>query len=68
MTKPLSSRSDQVQTKQGWIDGASNPGDPMAAGDMEMFKTQMDRFCPGREMGGLVLSTPNMAADNLGCS
>ena len=60
--------SDKIQTKQGWVDGASNPAKPLAAGDMEMFKTQMDRFCPGREMGGLVLSTPNMAADNLGHS
>lgn len=60
--------SDQVRTKQGWIDGASNPEDVLASGDMAMFKSQMDRFCPGREMGGLVLSTPNMAADNLGHS
>ena len=28
----------------------------------------MDRFCPGREMGALVLSTPTLAADNLGHS
>ena len=60
--------SDKIPTKQGWVDGASNPAKPLAAGDMEMFKTQMDRFCPGREMGGLMLSTPNMAADNLGHS
>jgi glutamate-1-semialdehyde 2,1-aminomutase len=60
--------SDQVQTKQGWVDGASNPADPLASGDMAMFKKEMDKFCPGREMGGLVLSTPNLAADNLGHS
>ena len=59
--------SDKVEAYYSWAQGgATGPfGD---VGGLDLFKTQMDRFCPGREMGALVLSTPTLAADTLGHS
>ena len=43
-------------------------GLPDSAGDMEHFRRQMQRFIPERELGGLVLTTPNLACDDVGHS
>jgi hypothetical protein len=56
--------SDEIDTKQGWVKSFNERSD----GTVDSFVERMGVFAPGRQIGGLVLNTPNLAADSWGHS
>ena len=56
--------SDEIEAKKGWVDSYGGKAD----GTIDDFIRRMGEFCPGRQIGGLVLNTPNLAADGWGHS
>ena len=56
--------TDAVETKQGWVSSFGDKSD----GTVDSFAERMGEFAPGRTIGGLVLNTPNLAADTWGHS
>ena len=56
--------TDQIATKAGWVSSFGEKSD----GTVDSFIERSNVFAPGRTIGGLVLNTPNLAADTWGHS
>ena len=56
------------QTMQNVRQHAPGRAGADTVGDLDLYQKQMARFCPGRQMGALCLSSPTLAADTIGNS
>ncbi len=56
--------TDQIETKAGWVSSFGERSN----GTVDSFIERSKVFAPGRTIGGLVLNTPNLAADTWGHS